>query len=199
MMFVMTFIMPSCALLHTHHIFSVGGAIDITVFSIGDQPGEISGSEIVVTMPSGTDVTSLAPVINVPEGASISPASGVPQDFTNPVVYTITTSTGASKSYTVRIIVSAPSANEITLLSILGRVGTITGQDIVVALPYGTSTTLLVPFIVHTGASISPASGVVQDFTNPVTYTVSAVDGTTRDYTVTAVVAGSDELSLIHI
>jgi hypothetical protein len=43
----------------------------------------------------------------------------------------------------------------------------------------------LTPAIVHTGASISPASGVAQDFTSPVTYTVTAEDGTKKAYAVT--------------
>ena len=37
---------------------------------------------------------------------------------------------------------------------------------------------------VSAGASISPASGEVQDFTSPVEYTVTAQDGTTKIYTV---------------
>ena len=44
----------------------------------------------------------------------------------------------------------------------------------------------LTPDIIIAGASVSPASGVTQDFTNPVKYTVTASDGTTSEYTVTA-------------
>lgn len=41
------------------------------------------------------------------------------------------------------------------------------------------------PTITITGASVSPASGVAQDFTNPVTYTVTAADGSTQIYIAT--------------
>lgn len=41
------------------------------------------------------------------------------------------------------------------------------------------------PTITITGASVSPASGVAQDFANPVTYTVTAADGSTQAYVVT--------------
>lgn len=51
-------------------------------------------------------------------------------------------------------------------------------------MPNSTDRTSLAPEIVITGASISPASGTAQDFTNPVTYTVTAEDGTTQAYTV---------------
>ena len=50
-----------------------------------------------------------------------------------------------------------------------------------------TPLTALAPTIsVSAGASVNPASGVTLDFTNPVTYTVTAEDGTTtKDWTVT--------------
>ena len=48
--------------------------------------------------------------------------------------------------------------------------------------------TTLVPSITHTGVNISPVSGVAQNFTNPVTYTVTAADGTTQAYIVTVIV-----------
>jgi hypothetical protein len=49
--------------------------------------------------------------------------------------------------------------------------------------PFGTDLTNLAPTVTHTGASYSPAGA--QDFTGPVTYTVTAADGTTNAYTVT--------------
>ena len=49
------------------------------------------------------DLTNLTPVITVSDGATVSPASGVVQDFTNPVIYTTTDSYGYSQTYTVTI------------------------------------------------------------------------------------------------
>ncbi len=43
----------------------------------------------------------------------------------------------------------------------------------------------LIPTIVHSGSNISPASGVAQNFSTAKTYTVTATDKTTSDYTVT--------------
>lgn len=45
---------------------------------------------ISVSVPSGTTLTSLATDISLAAGHTISPASGVAQNFTNPVTYTIT-------------------------------------------------------------------------------------------------------------
>jgi hypothetical protein len=55
---------------------------------------------------------------------------------------------------------------------------------IVKIFPKGTLVNNLTPTIVHTGVSIDPPSGIAQDFTNLVTYTVTAASGKTRIYTV---------------
>jgi hypothetical protein len=51
-----------------------------------------------------------------------------------------------------------------------------------------TNLTALVPTIlISNSAYISPNSGVAQDFTNPVTYTVTAIDGSTQEYIVSVI------------
>lgn len=49
------------------------------------------------------DKTALTPTITIPLGATISPASGVAQDFTDPVEYTVTAQDGTTAVYTVTI------------------------------------------------------------------------------------------------
>ena len=81
-----------------------------------------------------------------------------------------------------------PKVGEKNIISftIDGVAGTIVGTNISVILPVGSSLLNKVPVIVISErATISPASGVAQDFTNPVTYTVTADDYTTKDYLVT--------------
>lgn len=65
--------------------------------------------------------------------------------------------------------------------------GTINNQlrSIVLVVPDSTVKTSLVPTITHTGKSISPESGAAQDFTDSVSYTVTATDDSTAVYTVT--------------
>ncbi|GHV06044.1 hypothetical protein FACS189485_13930 [Spirochaetia bacterium] len=79
------------------------------------------------------------------------------------------------------------SSKEITAFSFSSpaATGAIDGTDITVTVPLGTSVISIAPQITHTGVSISPASGEAGDFTDPVTYTVTAEDGSTRDYRVT--------------
>lgn len=65
-------------------------------------------------------------------------------------------------------------------------------KTIALTVPYGTDVAALAPTITHTGASVSPASDAAQDFTNPVTYTVTAADDSMQQYTVTVTAAAPD-------
>ncbi len=58
---------------------------------------------ISAEVPNGTDLTSLSPTIVISDKATISPASGASQDFSNPVTYTVTAEDGTSVGYTVTI------------------------------------------------------------------------------------------------
>ena len=76
--------------------------------------------------------------------------------------------------------------------------GTVTeaAHTIAVTVPVGTVVTALVPtIIISAGASISPLSGVANNFPTPQTYTVTAADASTQDYVVTVTVASGDYTS----
>jgi hypothetical protein len=81
----------------------------------------------------------------------------------------------------------------ITGFNIPGQVGATTinqsAHTITLTMLYGTDVRALVPIITITGAWVNPASGAVNDFANPVTYTVIAADVSTQDYTVIVIVA----------
>lgn len=148
--------------------------------------------------PAGTDVTHLTPTIIISNYATIEPKSGVAQDFTNPVYYTVTSLSGSKSQYMVEAVVH-DADNEKSILSFrfdaLDESGVIDqiARKISFVLPAGTDVTQLVPTIeVSEGATVDPASGVAQDFTNPMTYTVTAQNGTTAVYTVTVVLEGGD-------
>jgi uncharacterized protein YcfJ len=165
----------------------------LTSFNIGNAVGVINGQAITITVPYGTDITGLSPVIGF-TGAAISPASGAPQDFTNPVTYRVTADDDSAKDYTVTVRYALSDAKAITSFNIGNAVGTIEEQAISVTVPYGTDITSLSPVIGFTGATVNPASGTPQDFANPVTYQVAADDGSTKDYTVTVQFAAGKPL-----
>ena len=160
-------------------------AKEIISFSISDRTGLLNESEITVTMPFDSDLTNLIPIIVVSPESSLNPSSGVAQDFTNPKVYTVTAEDLSTKDYLVTVNIAASDSKDISSFSFTEGTGVIMGTDIEVTVPYGTVLTSLTPVIVITGISVSPVSGVAQNFTNPLTYTVTSADNTTKDYLVT--------------
>ena len=160
----------------------------ITAFTILGVDGTIGPNSIAVTVPYGTDLSSLTPTVTI-AGTSVNPASGVAQDFTSPVTYTVTAADDTTREYTVTVTAALNSAKNITEFTILGVNGTIGANTVALTVPYGTDLTDLTPTITITGASVNPASGAAHDFTTPQTYTVTAADSTTKDYTVTVTAA----------
>ncbi len=77
--------------------------------------------------------------------------------------------------------------------------GTIAGTNITVTVPLGTNVTNLPTVITYTGMSISPLPGVAQDFTSPVTYTVTAADLSVQTYTVTVLFGLSADADLTSL
>ncbi|WP_298311328.1 BspA family leucine-rich repeat surface protein [uncultured Aquimarina sp.] len=74
--------------------------------------------------------------------------------------------------------------NDITSFSINGQQGAIDNNTITLQLDTGTDITALTPNIEHTGLTIVPDIGAVEDFTEPVVYTVVAENGDTQEFTV---------------
>ena len=79
----------------------------ITGFSINGVAGAVNNSTntITITMPRGTDVTKLTPVIATNGVKSLTPGSGETVNFTNAVTYTAAMEDGSSKTYTVTVYV----------------------------------------------------------------------------------------------
>ena len=80
----------------------------ITAFSINGVAAAVNNTTntITITMPRGTDVTKLIPVIATNGVKSLTPGSGVTMDFTNSVTYTATMEDGSTKTYIVTVYVN---------------------------------------------------------------------------------------------
>ena len=63
----------------------------------------ISGTNISITVPYGTNVSALAPTFSLSYGATCNKVSGSSQNFTNPVHYLVYSSNGSVKDYTVTV------------------------------------------------------------------------------------------------
>ena len=85
---------------------------NILTFELEEQTGAATIDhdleEIDIEVENGTDVTKLAPTITVSTDATVSPASGVITDFSNPVEYTVTAEDGTTKVYTVTVTIALP-------------------------------------------------------------------------------------------
>ncbi|UXP33095.1 polysaccharide lyase family 7 protein [Reichenbachiella agarivorans] len=169
--------------------------------------GVISENNIELTVPYGTDLTQLVSSITISDLATISPASGVAQDFSAPVNYTVTAEDGSTQEYVVTVITAENPFDESK--EILSFVFADLNPEVEAHidekykeaeawLPFQSDRTNLKPtIVVSEKATISPASGESQDFSSPVTYTVTAEDGTTQEYIV-SVFEDEDETGFPH-
>jgi len=170
---------------------------------------------IELTVPYGTDRTKLVASFKVSpeavvkvEGAEQVSGETV-QDFTNPVKYIVTAQDGTAREYTVTVTV-APSSEKLIKefgFSVPEAEGDINEAEnqINVTVPFGTSLNRLAAVFVSSenskvliGRKEQKSGETVNDFTNPVIYTVKAQDGSTRNYTVTVKVADENEKKLLR-
>ena len=159
---------------------------------------------VALTVPYGTSVTALiaafaATGASVKVGSTAQTSGTTTNNFTSPVTYTVTAADGSTQNYVVTVTVASNSAKALTAFSFagLGVTGTIseTAKTVALTVPYATTVTALVATFAATGASVKVGSAVQtsattpNNFTSPVTYTVTAADGSTQDYVVTVTVA----------
>jgi Flp pilus assembly protein protease CpaA len=168
---------------------------DITAFTVNGVEWTISGTNITHTYPTETQEGQLMPTISLSPGATVSPASGTAQNFFTEqgVTYTVTAEDGVTKkTYTAKATRTLNTAADITNFTVDYVVWTISGTDITYDYQFGTQEEQLTPEItLSPGATVSPASGVAQNFFTEqgVTYTVTAEDGVTKKtYTAKAVI-----------
>ena len=108
-----TFIMPAGDVSLTCKWETKSTTVDgITGFSINGVSGSINQTNgtISVVMPYGTDVSKLVPVISGNNITDMTPGSGVMQNFSKPVTYTVTLADGTAKTYTVIVYVQSGTA-----------------------------------------------------------------------------------------
>ncbi len=93
------------------HTFTPSYPKDILSFNFGVRgAAAISGTNITMSVPYGTDVTTLSGSFTH-SGVSASPASPFTQDFSAPQTFIITATDLSTKSYTVTVTVLPPSYN----------------------------------------------------------------------------------------
>lgn len=165
--------------------------VNISAFKVGSTAGYIDNETgtITVLVPSGTDLSAIIPIIELPVNATVSPASGVAQNFTFSTITPIEYTVFSGNLYNRYKVTVKEIKAEITSFRIGSQYGIInqSNDSIVIYLPEGTDVTGLSPVIAYTeGASISPGQGSYVDFSSPVTYSLD-YEGETFTYTVTVI------------
>src|SRR5690606_37890056 len=135
-------------------VASVNGVVD-------NEAGTITG-----LVPAGTDLSAVAPVIDLPANAAIKPASGIVQNFqfsaSSPVVDRVYN----GKLFNAYRVTVKENKAEITAFHIANRTGILNLNDdsIVIYLPAGTDLTQLRSMVECADrAKIAPAQGIYVD------------------------------------
>ncbi len=160
---------------------------DILTCTLPGNPAVIAGTNITLTVPYGSAVTNLAPTYTVSALAAGAPVSGTTNNFTAPQTYTITAEDTSTKAYRVTVVISPASTNkDILTFGLPGNAATIVGTNITLTVPGNQPATNLAPtYTISQFATASPLSGSTNNFVTPLTYTVTAQDGSTKNYLVT--------------
>ena len=140
---------------------------------------------IALTVPYGTDVTTLVPTITI-IGASVSPNSGVAQNFTSPVTYIVTAADSSTQPYVVTVTVASASTYTLTLSSLYGTVSKSPDQS-----TYNSGDSVTLTATPTSGYAFSSWSGDVSGSTNPLSITMNANKNITANYTVVSSGGGS--------
>jgi hypothetical protein len=187
------------------------------VFAVPPAIGLISDGKISAVVPFFSDRTKLKAGFTH-NGSKVEmegklQESGVTENnFSKPVKYRVFAKDGNSRIYDVDVKNASANAKEIFQFGFINPdvTGFLTGSlnanvaiKILIAVPFGTPINNLRAKFITSGASINisgtpQVSGVtLNDFTNPIIYTVVAADNTTKTYEVTVQVGGTNTKDLL--
>ncbi|BAV94627.1 DUF5018 domain-containing protein [Ichthyobacterium seriolicida] len=186
--------------------------LKLTRSSAGDRASDVtidnSAGTVNVKVSTAATITALTPTITTEHtSATISPEIAA-HNYADSKTYTITAEDGQTREYTVSVSKTLSNDKSMTSFKFENSVNTekSLGQDYsaenIPAATGDADVTVNIAKIPHTvsdltglkptiglsdNATVSPGNGIAQDFTRgtPAVYTVTAQDGTTRNYNVT--------------
>lgn len=152
----------------------------ITSFTLAGVSGSISGTNITLTVPYGTDISNLSPRIQNSPASVVTPAAGTTRDFNSPVTYTVRAEDEvATTTYTVTVSIADPDSVVISDVSIEGVQSVDIDQaskTITIRIFPGTDISGLTATIktIPADAKITPAGSLTLDLNSTVSIQVSA-------------------------
>lgn len=166
---------------------------EILSFSIGNRKATIKGTEVFLSLPYNYSIKSLSPSITLSKNARVSPVPGLAQNFTEPVLYTVTAEDGSIQVYTVTVEVVSNSKNDILKFELAKGydkfVGIIDTTQPVIKIPIpfylkGTKNFITNIQISDSATINPPADSEFQFDGKPKEYNVTAQNGDEKTYTV---------------
>ncbi|WP_340063314.1 DUF5018 domain-containing protein [Ascidiimonas aurantiaca] len=177
---------PPAVLSDKHEITSFELNINgVSVFGTINQ-----NEKLIIVDTEDADLASLVPKIEYSEKSTISPAVTEAQDFNNEVVYTVIAENGESSVYRV-VVNNISSKTDILSFQLLINAKSYEGTvDNNAKTLYVETDNILdtadIVFSLAEGATINPVNEGSQNFYLPVEYMVTAENGTTTTFTLTA-------------
>ena len=173
--------------------------VDVDASIVSFKANNVSGTindeaqTITIYSPWSHDLTSMTTQIEVPEGATVTPANASNVDLSKGVKYRVING-NLYWDYTVKA--EHSKMLTFTIGNYKGKIDNTTGE-IIVKYPIGQPLTALSPVFTTTpGAKVDPQSGTAHDFTNPIKYTMSYM-GETFEYTVTIVPTSFEPIAFL--
>lgn len=180
---------------------------DVRISSLSSATVAFDGSTstYTITVPKETNIKAVPVNFTLPAGASSVPQPGSLQDFTQPVTYTVTAADGSTQIFKITVKIVQSTSNKIVNLSIPDLSQGAISYD-AATFTYTIKSTLgsdfsKVPITVQVseGATVQPQSGTISDLSKPVTFKVTAEDGSSQNYTVKADLSVRlDRIEYIH-
>ncbi len=169
-----------------------GNLITSFQLSIGGSTvsGTINQEERLITIDAeDADLSSIQPIIEYSNKATLSPAVTVAQNFNEEVIYKVVAENGDPNIYRV-VVNNISSSNDILGFQLYIHGKTYQGMvDNDAATIYVETDQIVdvaeVVFSVSDGAIVAPVKPNPQNFYEPVEYIVTAENGTTKSYTLT--------------
>ena len=182
-------------------------ATDFLTFSIAEQTEtpEIDTNDhtVEIEVTFGTDITALTPEFTLHEGATSDIASGSIVDFSEPVIFTVTAKDEVTtQEWVVEVTLARNSGTDFLSFSFSEQSGEaiIDTEEHTISIEVGirTDLTSLVPsFTLSDGAISDKGNGSSMDFSEPVTFNITAEDRITSQawiITVTNLVLSNEQV-----
>ena len=183
-----------------------------------DCIGVLIGTTINVLVSSGADLTALkasytaSPKVVIKVGDTVQQSKVTLNNFTQAVVYTVIAEDGSKQEYNVNV--TKKSSAKALLTFGLNKAentqlsdnytGTISGSVVSVVVPYNTNLSSFKATFTNSPKSTVKVGNTeqqdkvsVNNFSNPIIYTVTAEDGSTMNYTVTVTCAPNPAKDLL--